>query len=64
MTSDRPYRKGRDLEATIEEIHAQAGRQFDPKVVNAFLVVMGRDSENQRVQPDLDLLGDVAGRSA
>ena len=64
MTSDRPYRKGRDPEVAIEEIYNQAGTQFDPKVVNAFLVAMGRDPENERVQPDLDLLGDVAGRSA
>ena len=64
MTSDRPYRKGRDPEVAIKEIYGQAGTQFDPKVVDAFLVAMGRDLENQRVQPDLDLLGDVAGRSA
>ena len=64
MTSDRPYRKGRDPEFAIEEICRQAGTQFDPKIVEAFLVVMGRDPENQVPQPDLDFLGDVAGRGA
>jgi len=62
MTSDRPYRKGRDPEIAIAEICKQAGTQFDPKVVEAFLVVMGRDPEREVVQPDPEYLGYVAGR--
>jgi putative nucleotidyltransferase with HDIG domain len=64
MTSDRPYRKGRSPEVAIEEIRSQAGTQFDPKVVDAFLIAVGRDPENTIVPPDLDQLDDVAGRSA
>jgi HD-GYP domain-containing protein (c-di-GMP phosphodiesterase class II) len=37
MTSDRPYRKGLSFEAARAEICAQAGRQFDPLAVQAFL---------------------------
>ncbi|MDH5201005.1 MAG: HD domain-containing protein, partial [Candidatus Bathyarchaeota archaeon] len=38
MTSDRPYRKAMPLEAAREEIIANSGTQFDPAVVEAFLV--------------------------
>ncbi len=37
MTSDRPYRKALSKEAAIEELKKGSGRQFDPKVVDAFL---------------------------
>lgn len=37
MTSNRPYRPGLALEQAWQEIQAQAGRQFDPAVAQAFL---------------------------
>jgi response regulator RpfG family c-di-GMP phosphodiesterase len=37
MTSDRPYRRALPWDAAVEEITAQAGRQFDPGVVAAFV---------------------------
>lgn len=37
ITSDRPYRAARSVEAAREEIKAWAGRQFDPNVVRVFL---------------------------
>lgn len=37
MTSDRPYRKSISHEATVREIAANSGTQFDPHVVEAFL---------------------------
>jgi putative nucleotidyltransferase with HDIG domain len=37
MTSDRPYRRGRDLEEALAEIARCANTQFDPQVVRAFL---------------------------
>ena len=36
MTSDRPYRTAFRWETAAEEIRVQAGRQFDPDVVDAF----------------------------
>lgn len=37
LTSDRPYRKALPREEVVEYIRAQAGIQFDPRVVKAFL---------------------------
>lgn len=39
MTSDRPYRKGLPVETAISVIRENAGRQFDPDVVKAFLTM-------------------------
>ena len=36
MTSDRPYRKALSFEETAEELKKWSGKQFDPKVVEAF----------------------------
>jgi diguanylate cyclase (GGDEF)-like protein len=40
MASDRPYRRARPREWIVEEIRAQAGRQFDPQVAHALLEVV------------------------
>ncbi len=37
ITSDRPYRKGLSFDAASAEIARQAGTQFDPKAVEAFM---------------------------
>jgi response regulator RpfG family c-di-GMP phosphodiesterase len=37
ITSDRPYREAQPWETARDEIVAQAGRQFDPAVVEAYL---------------------------
>ncbi len=37
LTHGRPYKEAWPLEAALEEIRQQSGRQFDPKVVEAFL---------------------------
>jgi putative nucleotidyltransferase with HDIG domain len=37
MVSDRPYRKGIPLEEALGELERNAGTQFDPEVVTAFL---------------------------
>jgi HD-GYP domain-containing protein (c-di-GMP phosphodiesterase class II) len=36
MTSNRPYRRALRWDAAHDEIVAQAGKQFDPEVVDAF----------------------------
>ena len=36
ITSDRVYRKGKSYQAAAQELDEWAGRQFDPKVVEAF----------------------------
>ena len=36
MTSDRPYRKKRDYQSAFHEIEKNAGKQFDPQIVDAF----------------------------
>lgn len=43
MTSDRPYRKGMPPWEAMEEVVRNAGKQFDPRVVEAFKeVIRGR----------------------
>ena len=44
LTSDRPYRKAWSAEATLAYIREQAGKHFDPQVVDAFLSLI--DHEN------------------
>ncbi len=39
MTTDRPYRKALPLGSAREEVVRESGRQFDPKVVKAFLSI-------------------------
>jgi diguanylate cyclase (GGDEF)-like protein len=41
MTGPRPYRLGMSREGAIAELRRCAGSQFDPVVVNAFLLVVG-----------------------
>jgi putative two-component system response regulator len=40
ITHDRPYRPGRTIQLAIEELRREAGRQFDPAVVDAFARVL------------------------
>lgn len=37
MTSDRPYRKALSIEVAIQELHDNAGTQFDPLIVPIFI---------------------------
>ncbi len=39
ITSDRPYRRGKEFEAAIWEIEKCGGSQFDPLVVDVFLTI-------------------------
>ena len=44
LTSDRPYRKGTDVDSAIRELERCKGTQLDPKVVKAFVQII-RDGE-------------------
>jgi polar amino acid transport system substrate-binding protein len=35
MTSDRPYRAAQSMEEALDELRRHAGRQFDPRCVDA-----------------------------
>jgi putative two-component system response regulator len=48
ITSDRVYRQGRPYEAAAQELEEWAGRQFDPKVVEAFHRVPQEDWDELR----------------
>jgi len=50
ITSDRVYRKGRPYQAAAEELNEWIGRQFDPKVVEAFHRVPQEDWDELRRQ--------------
>ena len=39
MTSDRPYRRALPMATAFEEIRRESGRQFEPRVVGAFLAI-------------------------
>ena len=43
LTSDRPYRKARSEKEAFEYITAQAGKHFDPRVVEAFLILRSKN---------------------
>ena len=44
MTTDRPYRKAMDLDAALLELRLNAGSQFDPRVVDALIAVIERQT--------------------
>ena len=48
MTSDRPYRRGMNIYDAVREIKQEAGQQFDPRVVQAFLKVMAEDDLKEK----------------
>ena len=50
ITSDRVYRQGRPYEAAAQELSEWIGRQFDPKVVEAFHRVPPEDWHELRQQ--------------
>ena len=52
MTSDRVYRAGRGYEEALRELEAYAGRQFDPRVVEAFRLVPRDEWERLRHRPE------------
>jgi putative nucleotidyltransferase with HDIG domain len=41
MTSDRPYRQALDRKSAVESIKMEAGKKYDPMVVDLFLMIVG-----------------------
>jgi len=62
MTSDRVYRRGKSYEAAAQELDDWAGKQFDPKVVEAFHRVPKTDWEELHRQSLMVKNEDVAVR--
>jgi HD-GYP domain-containing protein (c-di-GMP phosphodiesterase class II) len=44
MTRGRPYRPPRPVQDALAELRREAGRQFDPRVVEAFVNVIEHDT--------------------
>jgi response regulator RpfG family c-di-GMP phosphodiesterase len=40
ILSDRPYRKGKSLEFAVDELLRNSGNQFDPQIVNNFIMML------------------------
>ena len=45
MTSDRPYRKGLEVGVALEALEKNAGTQFCPRTVEAFLGMFDQSLE-------------------
>jgi hypothetical protein len=52
MRSDRPYRRGRDVQAALAEIEACAGTQFDPRVAESLVALAGDAQDGVPVKGD------------
>lgn len=52
MTSDRPYRKALSVTVAISVLEANAGTQFDPKVVNELVSVASATANQQAATRD------------
>ena len=50
MTADRPYRRALPRDEACAELRAGAGRQFDPRVVDAFLAVVDSDRDQAEAE--------------
>lgn len=67
MTSDRPYRRGMSGEEAVGELRRGSGSQFDPAVVEAFVVGIAeqdRPTRSPRQRPTWRFAVTVAQPSA
>lgn len=53
MTTDRPYRKGMTLSASLEELKRCLGFQFDSKIMAAFCRVLEKEIKGQLADPNI-----------
>jgi HD-GYP domain-containing protein (c-di-GMP phosphodiesterase class II) len=63
MTTDRPYRAAMSQETALEELWANAGTQFDPRVVSALAAVI-RSGSHVEPSPAIDVRGLLARNAA
>lgn len=54
MIADRPYRHGRSREQAILELRRCSGTQFDPKIADAFIGVLERETADRPCVSDPD----------
>src|SRR6185437_13603838 len=52
MTSDRPYRGAIPHAQAVEELRRNAGRQFDPRCVEAFELYLGGLGSSDQAEPE------------
>ncbi len=57
IVTDRPYRRGKSIEAAMQELRDFAGRQFDPDVVEIFVEAIRKNREKLDIIYNLE--GDV-----
>lgn len=53
MTSDRPYRKGFEVEDALKRLVDTAGSQFNPKVLHTFFDIMHFDKKTRKLKKEL-----------
>jgi HD-GYP domain-containing protein (c-di-GMP phosphodiesterase class II) len=54
ITSTRPYQPALTVEAAIAELQRQAGSQFDPQIVDAFIPIAKRHTQPDILTPPLN----------
>ncbi|HLQ05782.1 MAG TPA: hypothetical protein VK197_09045, partial [Verrucomicrobiae bacterium] len=52
MTAERPYRGAMSSKAALKELRANAGTQFNPVVVEAFIATVEGDRRVEHAQTD------------
>ncbi|MBI2265232.1 MAG: response regulator [Armatimonadetes bacterium] len=63
LTSSRPHRESREPQEALSVLNEEAGTQFDPEVIEAFISSFGE--EEDRAQESVqDLLSDLARKSS
>ncbi len=64
MTSDRPYRKALPLDCAIEELHENAGTQFDPAIVEVFArIIVNGTLYNSRLSALQPVMNSTVGQA-
>lgn len=59
MSSDRPYRKAKNLKESLEELVKCSGSQFDAKIVEAFMQSILRKTEDYQIKKIYDSPSEV-----